>query len=215
MARRGRPRRAGCHGGPTGRQPIQRSIWEVVRLPANETESAQYDIVVIGGGPGGYATALYAGAAGLSVAVVEKDKVGGTCLHRGCVPAKEFLETASVFRERRGGEGIRHPRQPAGRRVRHQPGSQEPGSSTSFSKGFRVFSSNARSRSSPAWVASSRARSSRSRDPTVRCDRSSGATSSSRQARCRGRFPASRWTGATSRPRTRCCRSASSRSRRP
>ncbi|MGA3352804.1 MAG: dihydrolipoyl dehydrogenase [Acidimicrobiales bacterium] len=70
----------------------------MVRLPANEAEPAQYDIVVIGGGPGGYAAALYGAAGGLSVAVVEKDKVGGTCLHRGCVPAKEFLETASVFR---------------------------------------------------------------------------------------------------------------------
>ena len=70
----------------------------MVRLPANQAEPAQYDIVVIGGGPGGYATALYGAAAGLSVAVVEKDKVGGTCLHRGCVPAKEFLETATVFR---------------------------------------------------------------------------------------------------------------------
>jgi dihydrolipoamide dehydrogenase len=62
---------------------------------ANEEE---FDIVVIGGGPGGYATALYAAAAGLSVAIVERDKVGGTCLHRGCIPAKEFLETASVRR---------------------------------------------------------------------------------------------------------------------
>ncbi len=58
----------------------------------------KFDIVVIGGGPGGYAAALYAAGAGLNVAVVEKDKVGGTCLHRGCIPAKEFLETATVFR---------------------------------------------------------------------------------------------------------------------
>ena len=65
---------------------------EVVRT------TQQFDIVVIGGGPGGYAAALYAAGAGLSVAVVEKDKLGGTCLHRGCIPAKEFLETATVFR---------------------------------------------------------------------------------------------------------------------
>ena len=53
---------------------------------------------MIGGGPAGYATALYGASAGLSIAVVERDKVGGTCLHRGCIPAKEFLETASVMR---------------------------------------------------------------------------------------------------------------------
>ena len=58
----------------------------------------EFDVVVIGGGPGGYATALYGANAGLRIAVVEKDRVGGTCLHRGCIPAKEFLETAHVYR---------------------------------------------------------------------------------------------------------------------
>jgi dihydrolipoamide dehydrogenase len=61
-----------------------------------------FDVVVIGGGPGGYAAALYGAGAGLNVAVVEKDKVGGTCLHRGCIPAKAFLETAHVFRTTAG-----------------------------------------------------------------------------------------------------------------
>ena len=59
---------------------------------------ADYDIVVLGGGPGGYATALYAASAGLSVALVESGKVGGTCLHRGCIPAKALLHAAEVFR---------------------------------------------------------------------------------------------------------------------
>src|ERR1039458_798735 len=72
---------------------------EVIRLSQVGADPLPaFDLVVIGGGPGGYAAALYAGNAGLNVAVVEKEKVGGTCLHRGCIPAKEFLETAAVFR---------------------------------------------------------------------------------------------------------------------
>jgi dihydrolipoamide dehydrogenase len=54
--------------------------------------------VVIGGGPGGYAAAFYGASAGLNVALVEKDTIGGTCLNRGCIPAKAFLETAAVNR---------------------------------------------------------------------------------------------------------------------
>jgi dihydrolipoamide dehydrogenase len=61
-------------------------------------EMSDVDLVVLGGGPGGYATALYAASTGLSVALVEKEKVGGTCLHRGCIPAKALLHAAEVFR---------------------------------------------------------------------------------------------------------------------
>jgi len=56
-----------------------------------------HDVAIIGGGPGGYAAALYAHNFGLSVALIEKDTVGGTCLVRGCIPAKTWLETAEVF----------------------------------------------------------------------------------------------------------------------
>jgi len=55
-----------------------------------------FDLVVLGGGSGGYATALRASELGMSVAMVEKDKVGGTCLHRGCIPTKALLHSAEV-----------------------------------------------------------------------------------------------------------------------
>ncbi len=61
-------------------------------------DGTNFDLVIIGGGPGGYGAALYGAAAGLDVALVEMHKLGGTCLHVGCIPAKELLETAHVLR---------------------------------------------------------------------------------------------------------------------
>ena len=55
-----------------------------------------FDVVVLGGGSGGYAAALRAAELGRSVALIEKDKVGGTCLHRGCIPTKALLHAAEV-----------------------------------------------------------------------------------------------------------------------
>ena len=54
------------------------------------------DLVVLGGGSGGYAAALRAAELGMSVVMVEKDKVGGTCLHYGCIPTKALLHSAEI-----------------------------------------------------------------------------------------------------------------------
>ncbi len=61
-----------------------------------------YDIVILGGGSGGYSCALRAAQLGLSVALVEQDKLGGTCLHRGCIPTKALLHAAEVADSARG-----------------------------------------------------------------------------------------------------------------
>jgi dihydrolipoamide dehydrogenase len=63
-----------------------------------------YDIVILGGGSGGYAAAFRAKELGLSVALIEKDKVGGTCLHRGCIPTKALLHAAELADNAREGE---------------------------------------------------------------------------------------------------------------
>lgn len=65
--------------------------------PSRDASAATHDVVVLGGGPAGYACALRAADLRLTVAVVEADAVGGTCLHRGCVPTRSMLQAAAAL----------------------------------------------------------------------------------------------------------------------
>jgi dihydrolipoamide dehydrogenase len=66
-------------------------IKEVIRL------AQEYDLVILGGGTGGYVAAIRASQLGLKTAIVEKEKLGGTCLHKGCIPSKALLRSAEVY----------------------------------------------------------------------------------------------------------------------
>ena len=80
-------------GGSAGRR--LRCVEEDLAL----TEQQRFDVVFLGGGSGGYVGAIRAAQLGMRVAVIERDKLGGTCLHRGCIPSKAYLESAHVFSE--------------------------------------------------------------------------------------------------------------------
>ncbi|MDD5675668.1 MAG: FAD-dependent oxidoreductase, partial [Chitinivibrionales bacterium] len=56
-----------------------------------------FDVVIIGAGPGGYVAAIRAAQLNLKTAIVEKEKLGGVCLNRGCIPAKALIEQARIF----------------------------------------------------------------------------------------------------------------------
>ena len=60
--------------------------------------SKEYDVVILGGGTGGYVAAIRAAQLGLTTAIVEKSKLGGTCLHSGCIPSKAMLKSAEIYR---------------------------------------------------------------------------------------------------------------------
>ncbi len=66
----------------------------------------RFDVVILGGGSGGYVAAIRAGQLGLRTAVVEADKVGGTCLHRGCIPTKALLQSAALLDQVRDGHRL-------------------------------------------------------------------------------------------------------------
>jgi dihydrolipoamide dehydrogenase len=61
-----------------------------------DSAGTSFDVVILGGGSGGYACALRAAQLGLNVALIEKDKIGGTCLHRGCIPTKALLHAGEI-----------------------------------------------------------------------------------------------------------------------
>lgn len=61
--------------------------------------ATEYDLVILGGGTGGYVAAIRASQLGLKTAIVEKTELGGTCLHRGCIPSKALLRSAEVFKQ--------------------------------------------------------------------------------------------------------------------
>src|SRR6266567_7892734 len=65
--------------------------------------ASSFDVVVIGGGPGGYVAALRAAQLGASTAIVEKDRMGGTCLVRGCIPTKALLQSTELYSLAKGG----------------------------------------------------------------------------------------------------------------
>jgi len=69
-----------------------------------EQASTEFDVLILGGGSGGYACALRAAQLGLTVGLVEKDKLGGTCLHKGCIPTKALLHAAEIADLAREGE---------------------------------------------------------------------------------------------------------------
>ena len=66
-----------------------------------------YDLVIIGGGPGGYTAALKAAKLGMKVAVVESERLGGNCINRGCIPTKALLHAASVYTDMKNRDRFR------------------------------------------------------------------------------------------------------------
>ncbi len=73
---------------------------------SDSQQNQEFDLVLLGGGTGGYVAAIRAKQLGMSVAVVEEIKLGGTCLHRGCIPTKAMLKSASVFDQVKSAEGF-------------------------------------------------------------------------------------------------------------
>jgi dihydrolipoamide dehydrogenase len=83
---------------------VRQSIEWIAKMLSREDPMPQYDVVIIGGGPGGYVAAIRAAQLGLKAALVEREHLGGICLNWGCIPTKALLRNAEVIELLRRGE---------------------------------------------------------------------------------------------------------------
>jgi len=83
---------------------FQTLSFEKSMIDISEAVMDKFDLIVIGAGPGGYVAAIRGAQKGLNVAVIEADRVGGTCLNRGCIPTKAMIHASSLYREMQEGE---------------------------------------------------------------------------------------------------------------
>lgn len=74
-------------------------LFEIKELNNNLNDDYKLDLLIIGGGPGGYVSSIYAAKKGFKVTLVEKDKLGGTCLNVGCIPTKSLVKSSLVYKE--------------------------------------------------------------------------------------------------------------------
>ena len=120
----------------TTRAAVRRGLGETrgrVDVPEHNV-----DLVILGGGSGGYACALRAAQLGLSVGLIEKDKLGGTCLHSGCIPTKALLHAAEVADDAREGDAVRRQDHPRRRRHGRRATPTRTASSTGSSRACRA-----------------------------------------------------------------------------
>ncbi len=95
-----------AEGGAPAAAPAAPAAAPAAPAAAPAASAAEYDVAVIGGGPGGYVCAIRAAKLGKKVILVEKRDLGGTCLNRGCIPTKALLHSAEVYHEAKNSSAI-------------------------------------------------------------------------------------------------------------
>ena len=92
--------------GPAAAEKPAAQAAEAAPAPAAAAEAEKNSVLVIGGGPGGYVSAIRCAQLGAKVTLIERDNLGGTCLNRGCMPTKAMLHTSEIYHESLNNEDI-------------------------------------------------------------------------------------------------------------